>query len=594
MHDLLAVDEIAENTLTSAHNVKSTDINFRIMASKRAGIFSLGGDLATFRDLIRDGDRRGLIEYATTAIDAIWSNIRNTAYDDGVTTVALVQGEAQGGGFEAALSAHVLVAEKGAMFGFPEALFGMFPGMGGFQLLSARTSKECAKRSIGSTERYSAEMLYEMGVVDVLTEKGKGTQTLNEWMASQTRESTAKYRDRFGELDKQAMNESIDRWVDQALELDGRQLRTMGYILAAQKRASEQPKKATVTQLRRTISFPDIFTMPLVGETPDRIPSPLLLSPKQTNRFNEAEFVAFIKSSRPWIHENLTRHGALLLRGFSNQGSTSLGRLCAALRLDRIFDASHSVPTPATLFENVFAEDYYSTEMPQALHNAYADCALFPAVKILSCNDQAIDSGGLVTLANTRSIYQHLDESLVAEFERRGITYRRNFHSAPKIGRLDDNVATKIQAWQNIFKTQDRAEVERKCRQNSLRFCWNRDNSIEVYNSAPACISHPDTADRLWFNHVQLIKSSFDIQRQRKSLLARLFNSAKSQSAFTATFSDGTPIPQYFLDEIATVHADMTLEIQLEAGDFLLLDNSLCAQGRHALNRNQLLLMTTF
>ncbi len=166
MHDLLAVDEIAENTLTSAHNVKSTDINFRIMASKRAGIFSLGGDLATFRDLIRDGDRRGLIEYATTAIDAIWSNIRNTAYDDGVTTVALVQGEAQGGGFEAALSAHVLVAEKGAMFGFPEALFGMFPGMGGFQLLSARTSKECAKRLIGSTERYSAEMLYEMGVVD--------------------------------------------------------------------------------------------------------------------------------------------------------------------------------------------------------------------------------------------------------------------------------------------------------------------------------------------------------------------------------------------------------------------------------------------
>ena len=61
-----------------------------------------------------------------------------------------------------------------------------------------------------------------------------------------------------------------------------------------------------------------------------------------------------------------------------------------------------------------------------------------------------------------------------------------------------------------------------------------------------------------------------------------------------ASFSDGTPIPQSAIDEIALVHDRLTLEIQLLAGDFLLLDNALTAQGRHALVSDQPFLMTMY
>src|SRR5689334_25152852 len=40
----------------------------------------------------------------------------------GVTTVSLVQGECLGGGFEAALSSDVIIAERNSRFGFPEIL----------------------------------------------------------------------------------------------------------------------------------------------------------------------------------------------------------------------------------------------------------------------------------------------------------------------------------------------------------------------------------------------------------------------------------------------------------------------------------------
>jgi len=47
-----------------------------------------------------------------------------------LTTISLAQGDALGGGFEAALSCSVIIAERRARFGFPEVMFNLFPGMG--------------------------------------------------------------------------------------------------------------------------------------------------------------------------------------------------------------------------------------------------------------------------------------------------------------------------------------------------------------------------------------------------------------------------------------------------------------------------------
>ena len=58
-----------------------------------------------------------------------------------VTTVALLEGDALGGGFECALSCDVVIAEKHVKAGFPEVLFNMFPGMGGMSFLARRVGR---------------------------------------------------------------------------------------------------------------------------------------------------------------------------------------------------------------------------------------------------------------------------------------------------------------------------------------------------------------------------------------------------------------------------------------------------------------------
>jgi integrase len=83
---------------------------------------------------------------------------------------------AVGGGFEAAPSFNLIVAERSAKFAFLEVLFNHFRGMGAYTFLSRRIAPGLAERMILSGEVYSAEDLFRLGAVDVLTPDGAGVE----------------------------------------------------------------------------------------------------------------------------------------------------------------------------------------------------------------------------------------------------------------------------------------------------------------------------------------------------------------------------------------------------------------------------------
>ena len=147
-------------------------MNYLVLGSYRPGVFSLGGDLSLFIDCIRSGDKERLIEYMKLSIDVLYSTYSNM--DVPITTIALIRGNALGAGFEGALSCDYLIAERGVQLGFPEVLFNMFPGMGAYSFLARRINTVDVEKMILSGRIYSADELFDMGVVDVLAEKGDG------------------------------------------------------------------------------------------------------------------------------------------------------------------------------------------------------------------------------------------------------------------------------------------------------------------------------------------------------------------------------------------------------------------------------------
>ena len=102
-------------------NNEMLKIEFLVLDSDHADIFSMGGDLELFEKLIRNKNKSELLKYARNCIDAI--HRFNVGCRLPITTISCVRGDAMGGGFEEALSCHVIIAEKGVEMGFPEVLF---------------------------------------------------------------------------------------------------------------------------------------------------------------------------------------------------------------------------------------------------------------------------------------------------------------------------------------------------------------------------------------------------------------------------------------------------------------------------------------
>jgi len=208
-----------------------------VFASRIPGVFSLGGDLSLFRRLIAARDRAGLRDYAKKATDAVCHH----AFPAGTSmSFSLVQGVAMGGGFEAALAGNVLVAERGSRLGFPEVLFGLFPGMGAYTLLRRRVDAVTAERIILSARNYPAEELHELGIVDVLCEPGEGPDQIRSYISRQSgRPGSLAFRaalKRSRGDEREELYGICDSWVETALGLGEDCLRRIDRLVANQVR----------------------------------------------------------------------------------------------------------------------------------------------------------------------------------------------------------------------------------------------------------------------------------------------------------------------------------------------------------------------
>lgn len=244
LHDISDMQSAIKRAFVERTDETEPPIRYFVFASGLQGIYSLGGDLGLFVDKIRAGDRAALRQYAHSAIEAIHRNA--IAFDTPVVTMALVQGDALGGGFECALSLDMIVAERSTKMGLPEILFNLFPGMGAYSFLSRRIGTVAAKRVITSGRIYTAEELHGMGIVDILAEDGKGVETVREYIAEHGRKHNAhravyQARRRVNPITLDELRDVVDIWVEACLKLGEADLRKMARLMAAQNR-----RRATV------------------------------------------------------------------------------------------------------------------------------------------------------------------------------------------------------------------------------------------------------------------------------------------------------------------------------------------------------------
>jgi DSF synthase len=215
----------------------SLPFGYTVLASRVKGVFNLGGDLDLFARLVASQDGEGLLRYGHACIKVLHQNYMSHGLP--ITTISLIQGECLGGGFEAALSSDVLVAEKSARFGFPEILFNLFPGMGAYSFLERKIGYRETERLIASGKIYSADDMLDLGVVDVVAPDGGGEAAVASYIGARRHSRSglaglAAARRAVHNLEYEELSRVVKAWAETALRLSARDLKLMQRLVSRQ------------------------------------------------------------------------------------------------------------------------------------------------------------------------------------------------------------------------------------------------------------------------------------------------------------------------------------------------------------------------
>jgi enoyl-CoA hydratase len=135
-----------------------------VLAAAGGKAFSVGGDLK---------EREGMTDEAWRAQHEIFEQMAFRLLRCPVPVIAAVEGYAFGGGLELAVLSDFIVAGETAVFAVPEITRGIFPGIGGTQLLPRILGAPLAKELIFTGRRMDAREARERGLVNHLVPAGQ-------------------------------------------------------------------------------------------------------------------------------------------------------------------------------------------------------------------------------------------------------------------------------------------------------------------------------------------------------------------------------------------------------------------------------------
>ena len=126
--------------------------------------FCAGGDLK---------ERNGMTDEAWRAQHVIFEQAALRVLRCPIPVIAAVEGFALAGGCELAILSDFIVASETAVFGVPETTLGIFPGIGGTQLLPRILGAPLAKELIFTGRRMRADEAKAAGLVNHLVPAGQ-------------------------------------------------------------------------------------------------------------------------------------------------------------------------------------------------------------------------------------------------------------------------------------------------------------------------------------------------------------------------------------------------------------------------------------
>jgi len=273
--------------------------------------------------------------------------------------------------------------------------------------------------------------------------------------------------------------------------------------------------------------------------------------------------VTWAATNRERIEAWLLHHGGILFRNFNVRSIAGFEQFIQASS-GTLLDYSYR-STPRSW---VSGKIYTSTEYPAAqsipLHNEMSYSRNWP-MKICFFCVKVAEQGGETPIADSRKIFQRLAPTIKNQLIQKKVLYVRNYGDKVDL------------AWQNVFQTNSKSEVEDYCRNADIEFEWKGNDRLRTRQICQAITTHPKTSETVWFNQAHLFHISSLSSGVRQSLLSTFQEEDLPRNAY---YGDGAPIEDSVLEGIRELYQQEAVTFPWQEGDILMLDNMLAAHGR--------------
>jgi alpha-ketoglutarate-dependent taurine dioxygenase len=305
---------------------------------------------------------------------------------------------------------------------------------------------------------------------------------------------------------------------------------------------------------------------------------PAVISP-HPKKLDYTNLIYSIEQQKDALHRLLLKHGALLFRGFPIASAGHFAKFIESLGLGNFVNYIGGDSPRDKVEEKV----YTSTEAPPALriplHQELSFIKKFPRHIYFYC-DIAPQIMGETIIGDARRIYQAVNPEVRQRFETKGLTYTSNYYYQSKIMRWMNKIQRSHKSWTEVFETQDKSDVEKKCLANEFQWKWTKKDWLEIIQTRPAILEHPETSEKVWFNQAHLYDFNPRLLGWSRYIGAKLFYHRKFTRLHEIMHADGSKVARDDLYHILDVLQANTVAYPWEKNDVMVLDNILAMHGR--------------
>jgi alpha-ketoglutarate-dependent taurine dioxygenase len=280
---------------------------------------------------------------------------------------------------------------------------------------------------------------------------------------------------------------------------------------------------------------------------------------------SKSEYVVitqWVAQNQALIRKKLLETGAILFRGFNVHSVDSFQQVIGSFGGNPIEYTQRSSPRTAVL-NNIYTSTDHPADQVINMHNELSYAPNWP-LRIVFCCVQPAAAGGETPVTDSRAVLNSLRPATRERFLARGVRYVRNLGGGLGL------------AWQEVFGTDDRQQVEKECAANGMDFCWQGADRLRVEWTKPAILTHPATGEAVWFNHAYFFNAHTLDASVHQSL------AYGEGLPFNTYYGDGSPIEPDVIGEVGEAYEKAKKVFAWQKGDVLLLDNMLMAHGRNA------------